>query len=121
PRVRKLPPRLDDAVDLVLSRLVLVGRAGFGERHGHRRGGAAALARVCFVDNDREGSAAVLGVDLVEDYGEFLHGADDDLLAALEESAQIARVLGVADGRTDLGELFDSVSDLFVEISAVSD
>ena len=65
--------------------------------------------------------AAVLVADLVEDERELLDRRDDDLLALLDELAQVARVLGVADGRADLGELLDRVADLLVEDAAVGD
>ncbi len=38
-----------------------------------------------------------------------------------DELAQVARVLGVADGRADLGELLDRVADLLVEDAPVGD
>ncbi|MBV8105232.1 MAG: hypothetical protein JO223_11520 [Hyphomicrobiales bacterium] len=41
----------------------------------------------------------MLVADIVQDAGELLNGADDDFLALLDETAQIARMLGVADGR----------------------
>ena len=65
--------------------------------------------------------AAVLAADLVEDERELLHRGDDDLLAALDELAQVARVLGVADRRAHLGELLDRVADLLVEDAPVGD
>ena len=81
----------------------------------------AALAGVGLVDDDGEFASAVLAADFVEDEGEFLDGRDDDLLAALDEPAQVAGMLGVADGRADLGELLDGVADLLVEDAAVGD
>ena len=65
--------------------------------------------------------AAVLVADLVEDERELLDRRDDDLLAVLDELAQVARVLGVADGRAHLGELLDRVADLLVEDAPVGD
>ena len=56
-----------------------------------------------------------LGRDLVEDEGELLHRGDDDLLALLDELAQIAGVLGVAHRRAHLHELLDGLLDLVVE------
>ena len=66
-------------------------------------------------------SAAVLVADLVEDERELLHRRDDDLLAVLDELAQVARVLGMAHGRAHLGELLDRVADLLVEDAPVGD
>ena len=65
--------------------------------------------------------AAVLAADLVEDERELLHRGDDDLLAALDELAQVAGVLGVAHRRAHLGELLDRVADLLVEDAPVGD
>ena len=42
-------------------------------------------------------------------------------LPLLDEPAQIARVLGVADRRADLRELLDGVADLLVEDAPVGD
>ena len=65
--------------------------------------------------------AAVLVADLVEDERELLDRRDDDLLAVLDELAQVAGVLGVADRRAHLGELLDRVADLLVEDAPVGD
>ena len=54
--------------------------------------------------------AAVLVADLVEDERELLHRRDDDLLALLDELAQVAGVLGVAHRRAHLRELLDRVA-----------
>ena len=43
-----------------------------------------------FVDDEGEVASALLVADLVEDEGELLHRRDDDLLAGLDEPAQIA-------------------------------
>jgi hypothetical protein len=43
-----------------------------------------------FVNDDGKSYAAFVA-DLIEDKGEFLHRRDDDLLAFLDESAQITR------------------------------
>jgi hypothetical protein len=86
----------------------------------HRRRGLAALARMRLVDDDGEGPAALDG-DLVEDEGEFLHRRDDDLPALFDEPAQVARALGVPDGRADLHELPDRGLDLVVEQAPVGD
>ena len=66
------------------------------ERRVQRRGRLAALAGVRLVDDDREAPVAVLRADIVEDERELLDRRDDDLLAVLDELAQIARVLGMA-------------------------
>ena len=114
--VRQQLPRLHDAVDRVLDGLVvLVAR----RRRTSAMFIAAAvsppwlecassmmIAKLC---------AAVLVADLVEDERELLDGRDDDLLAALDELAQVAGALGMADRRADLGELLDRVADLLVE------
>lgn len=47
----------------------------------------------------------VLVADGFEDVQKFLHGGDDDLLAAFDQLPQVARVAGVADGGAHLGEL----------------
>src|SRR5712691_1437576 len=73
------------------------------------------------VDDDGEALAAMLVADLVEDEREFLDGGDDDLLAALQKLAEVARLVSVADSRADLGELFDGVADLLVENAPVGD
>ena len=98
---------------------VLVLR-GVAERLAHRRRGLAALAGVRLVDDDGEGLAA-LGRDLVEDEGKLLHRRDDDLLALLDELAQVAGVLGVAHRRAHLHELLDGRLDLVVEDAPVGD
>ena len=72
------------------------------------------------VDDDGEGPAALDG-DLVEDEGKFLHRRDDDLPALFDEPAQVARALGVPDGRADLHELPDRGLDLVVEQAPVGD
>ena len=61
------------------------------------------------------------GADVVEDERELLDRRDDDLLAALDELAEVTGVLGVADGRRDLGELLDGRVDLSVEDPPVGD
>ena len=108
---------------LILSSIVSSSssRAAFGERLVQRRRRFAALARVRLVDDDREVPVAMLVADLVEDERELLDRRDDDLLAALDELAQVARVLGMADGRAHLGELLDRVPDLLVEDAPVGD
>ena len=87
----------------------------------HLCGGLPALTGVRLVDDNRELAAAVLVADVIEDERELLHGRDDDLLAALDELLEIARVVGVADSRAHLRELLDGVFDLLVEQAAVRD
>ena len=105
----------------VLERLVVFLGASGRQRHRERRRRAPALAGVRLVDDDREVPSAVLVADLVEDEGELLHRRDDDLLALLDELAQVAGVLGVADRRAHLRELLDGVADLLVEDAPVGD
>ena len=73
------------------------------------------------VDDDCEVASALLVADLVEDEWELLHRRDDDLLAGLDEPAQIARALCVPDRRADLGVLLDRVPNLPVEDAPVRD
>ena len=120
-RVGEQPARLHEPVDPVLEGLVFPLRAGLGERLGHGCAGAPALAGVGLVDDDGEAPAALLVADLVEDEGELLHRRDDDLLAGLDEAAEIAGTIRVAHGRADLGVLLDRVADLPVEEEPVGD
>ena len=53
--------------------------------------------------------------------GELLDGADDYLLALFDEAAQVARVVGVAHGGGNLGELADGAVYLVVQHHAVGD
>ena len=73
------------------------------------------------VDDDREGAGALVVADFVEDEGELLDRRDDDLLALLDEPAEVARPLGVPDGGLHLGVLSDRVADLPVQDAAVGD
>ena len=57
----------------------------------------------------------------VKDVWELLDGGDDDLLALLDHLSKVVGTIGVPDNRAHLGELFDSVADLTVEDTAVSD
>jgi carbamoyltransferase len=56
-----------------------------------------------------EAAAAVLAPDLIEDERELLHRGDDDLLALLDEAAEVARALSEGDlvgwfqGRSEYG------------------
>ena len=106
---------LHQPVDLVLGGLVLLLCPDGRECHREGSGRASALAGVRLVDDDGEAPPAVLAADLIEDEGELLHRGDDDLLPLGDEPAQVAGVLGVADGRAHLGELLDGVPDLLVE------
>ena len=113
--------RLHHAVDPVLVGLLIAHLACFRQRLRHGRAGAAALAGVRLVDDDREAAPALLVADLVQDERELLDRGDDDLLAALDEPAQIARALGGRDRRPHLGVLPDRVPDLTVEDDPVGD
>ena len=86
--------------------------------HADRCRGLAALARMRLVDDDGEAPPPLLVPDLIEDVRELLHCGNDDLLAALDEPAEIIRAVGMADGGPDLGELPDRVADLLVEDEA---
>ena len=113
--------RLHHAVDPVLVGLLLAYLARFRQRLRHGRAGAAALAGVRLVDDDREAAPALLVADLVQDERELLDRGDDDLLAALDEPAQVARAVGVPDRRPHLRVLPDRVPDLTVEDDPVGD
>ena len=56
-----------------------------------------------------------------EDERELLHRRDDDLLAALDEAAQVAGAVGVSHRGADLGELPDGVVNLLVQNAPVGD
>ena len=120
-RVGEQLARLHQPVDPVLEGLLVLHSAGLGERLRHRRAGAPALAGVRLVDDDGEAPPALLVADLVEDEGELLHRRDDDLLAGLDEAAQVARAVGMAHRRADLGVLADGGVDLPVENPPVGD
>ena len=123
-RVREHLLRLHPLLQGVVDRVLGVWRR-LAEGLADRSGGFPALAGVRLVDDDGKVPPAVpmvpIGPDLVQDEGELLHRGDDDLLTALDEPAQVARSLGVADGRAHLGELLDGVPDLPVEDGAVGD
>ena len=67
------------------------------------------------VDDDGEAAAALPAPYLVQDERELLDGGDDDLLARLDELAQVSGGLGMADDGGDLGEPPDGVADLPVQ------
>jgi hypothetical protein len=71
------------------------------------------------VNDDCEITAAVLVSDFIQNEGKLLHRADDNLLAAFDELAQIPRVRRVSYGRTHLGKVLDSRLNLLIENSAV--
>jgi len=73
------------------------------------------------VDDDREVPVAMLAADIVKDERKLLDRGDDDLLVALDEPAQIARMLRVPDRRTYLRELLDRVADLLIQNPSVRD
>ena len=95
--------RLHYLVDPVLGGVVLLFNAVLPESHGDGRRGAPSLAGMGFVDDDGEAAAVLPAPDLVQDERELLDGGDDDLLARLDEPAQVARGLGMADDGRDLG------------------
>ena len=71
------------------------------------------------VDDDRERMAAMLAADLFENVRKLLDSRYDNLLAAFDEVAQVAGMVGVPDGRTDFEEILDRLMQLAVENSAV--
>ena len=73
------------------------------------------------VNDDGKAPVAVFVADFVEDEREFLHRANDDLFAALDELPQIAGMFRVADGLADLGKLLDGRLNLLVEDAPVGD
>ena len=117
-------PRLEDAVDPVLGRLLLVGlrlRVWHTEGAVHARRRTPALPRVRLVDEDGEAAVPVLAADVVHHERELLDGGDDDLLPLRQEAAQVARPLGVPQDARHLGELPDRVPELLVEHPPVRD
>ena len=119
--VREQLAGLHQAIDLILVSLLFASLAGFGECPRDRGARLPALARVSLVDDDREPAPALLVADLVEDERELLDRRDDDLLAALDEPAQVAGTVGVTDRRSDLGVLFDRGVNLLIEDDPVGD
>ena len=113
--------RLHQAFEPFVVRLVLACLVRLAEHSRDRRTGLAPLARVRLVDDHREGAPAMRVADLLTDEGELLDRRDDDLLALLDEPAQVARMLGVPHGRPHLGVLADRVADLLVQDAAVGD
>ena len=77
-------------------------------------GGLPALARMRFVDDDREAAVAVGIPDLVGDEGELLDRRDDDLLALLDEPPEIAPTVRRAPRWTPPARI-DRVPDLVVQ------
>ena len=73
------------------------------------------------VDDDGEAPPALLVTDLGEDEGKLLNGRDDDLLATLDEPAQVLGALRGPHRRADLGVLLDGVADLPVEDAPIGD
>ena len=119
--VREQLARLHQAVDVVLGGLLLGLFTGCPQRGRDGRRGAPTLAGVGLVDDDGETLPALLVADLVEDEGELLNRRDDDLLAGLDEPAQVSGALRVPHRRADLGVLLDGVADLPVEDAPVGD
>src|SRR5262249_42448085 len=58
---------------------------------------------------------SALRLDLVENEGELLYRADDDLLSLFDEFSEITRMLGMPDGRAHLHELLDRRLQLIVQ------
>ena len=52
--------------------------------------------------------------NLFEDVWKLLDGRNNDFLAALDETAKVARAFGVPDGRADLKEILDGIVQLTV-------
>ena len=61
----------------------------------------------------------MLRSNIIEDVRKFLHRRDNDFLTVGDEAPQVARMLGMTDGRSDLGELLDRVSYLLIENAAI--
>ena len=119
--VREQLARLHQTVDVVLWGFLLGLFTGCPQRGRDGRRGAPTLAGVGLVDDDGETLPALLVADLVDDEGELLNRRDDDLLAGLDEPAQVSGALRVPHRRADLGVLFDGVADLPVEDAPVGD
>ena len=113
--------RFHQPIDRVLARFVLRDGVVFGQRHVHLRGSPPALARMRLVDDDCERAPAMLVTDFVQHKREFLHCSDDQLLAIAQKAPQITGALGMANSGTNLGELFNRVADLLVEVAPVGD
>jgi hypothetical protein len=79
---------------------------------------AAALLPL-WLECAREPPVPVDAADVVENVGEFLDRADDDLLAGFDEPAEVAGMIGVRDGRAHLRELPDGVTNLLIEVGPV--
>ena len=120
--VGQQPPALDYPVDLVLEGvLVLIILCGFSQGPGHGTGSLPALAGVRLVDDDGESAVSVVVADVFQDEGELLDGGDDNLLAFLDEPAEVSGPIGVSHGGGDLGELPDGPVNLPVQHSPVRD
>jgi hypothetical protein len=78
-----------------------------------------APVRAAFSADDREAVILMLRADIVEDERELLNRREDDLLAAGNEAAKVAGMLGMADSRANLRELLDRVADLLIKNPAV--
>ena len=88
----------------------------------HRRRGLAALAGVRLVDDDGEAAGPRCSLPISSRMnGNFCTVEMMIFLPLLDELAQVARVLGVADRRAHLRELLDRVPDLLVEDAPVGD
>ena len=112
-------PGFHKSIDLVLGRVLIVVFAGVTQRHGYRSGHLAALARMGFIDDDREPASLVFIADLVEHKGEFLDRRDDDLLTRRQKGAEICGSIRVSNDGGDLRELLYGVPYLTVQDPAI--
>ena len=107
-------------VDFIFRALFFVGfRYIRGKRHIHLGRCSASLAGVRFVDNDGKLVLPVFIAHIRQNDRKLLHGCNDDFLPFVNESAQIARALRMADHIAHLSKGFDRIPDLFVQNPAI--
>ena len=112
---------LDEAVYFVLA-VGSVGGVGRAAEHPVGIGAhLTALAGMGLIDDDSEALVAQLAAHVGEDEGEFMDGGDDDLLAVLEVSAQLATGGSRAYDVIAVGEGAEVIAQLLVEVDAVGD
>ena len=87
--------RLHQALEPFIVGLVLAHLVRLAQHGRDCRTGLAALARMRLVNDHRERAPAMLVADLLTNEAELLDCRDDNLLALLDEPAQIARLLGM--------------------------